>query len=727
MGNVLGNLWSALTDTAFYALVPPDVFGTEHWVFVECKRIALAWHVRPIPSGRAMASMHVQPNLLSASVKPCMLVSSFREHIVSKREADAGAATYILSYVCYALAGTWNYGFVMGSQWREATGYELVIKADTGAVIIPLNHPTLIVLTLAGYALRPFDALPLASHSVAAVQTDTATIVGHFLAHGRNAGLDYAALDLLSAHLSPPPVTDMLLPCIFLDGTQCEVLKTRGHCDDQLLAWYIRATSTTRLDKRPTKLIKSYQTNDAGTLTAADVPDLERARVGAMLQTTKLATIFDHYGGFPPFVYVRKEMKMAWDLLRVNFTLPKNGDGGAFAALQSVLLVLFCVYLGVYHDFNLLLLRAVKSQATVSTDAVARTDAVLWFRGGHVTKYPCFDRQNLSDLMETFRAESRVHRKKYLLVGDGYLESDIRHSCAVIDVCHIISSSAQYRIKDDDPRVPLIVPAWSKDALCAALAANDEILPTLEERYAHSGGSLRAVLDDDARMYIQDIYQHEHYMHVKHCRQIVDARVDQRFWTPKTSVDDFEEMLGWVETTANASLHQSLFEAFLHKLAYDGILELVLTRCDISTTETLDLAILPQTVGQQPPRDDTTDDVVSKQSCMAFLWTGLADEMYWTPDHVVFPGVDAILVQGQCICYLHMTVTPVHSLQWDTITEVLQAVQSNARLAGFEHKYVIVAPPSTAWVQHVAPISGLRVYLASARHRRGTKRLVSLL
>ncbi|KDO16641.1 hypothetical protein SPRG_17863 [Saprolegnia parasitica CBS 223.65] len=449
------------------ALVPPDVFGTEHWVYVECERITLAWHVRPIPSGRTVASMHVQPNLLSASVQPWMLVSSFREHIVSKREADAGSATYILSYVCFAFAGTWNYGFVTGSQWREATGYELVIKAETGAVLISLNDPTLQVLTLAGYALRPFDALPLASHPVTAVQTDTATIVDHFLAHGRNAALDYAALDLLSAHLSPPPATDMLLPCILLDGTQCEfsvaqildvahaTFQRRGREDTRALRRPVagglrpRDVDDTTGQERPTKLIKSYQTNDAGTLTAADVPDLERARVGAMLQTTKLATIFDHYGGFPPFVYVRKEMKMAWDLLRVNFTLYENGDGGAFAALQvaasnaagnaagittspamppvswlpllvtgspgvgkSVLLVLFCAYLGVYHDFNLLLLRAVKSQATVSTDAVARTDAVLWFRGGHVTKYPCFDRQNLSDLMETFRAESRVHRKK---------------------------------------------------------------------------------------------------------------------------------------------------------------------------------------------------------------------------------------------------------------------------------------------------------------------------
>ncbi|EQC42615.1 hypothetical protein SDRG_00344 [Saprolegnia diclina VS20] len=170
--------------------------------------------------------MHAQPNLLSASIQQGPFISRFREHIVSKREADAGAATYVRSYVCFALAGTWNYGVVTGSQWRETTGDELVIKTDTGAVIIPLSDPTLIVLTLTGYALRPFAALPLASHSVATVQTDTATIVDYFLVHGRHAALDCAALDLLSAHLSSPPASDMLFPCIFLDGTQCEVSVT---------------------------------------------------------------------------------------------------------------------------------------------------------------------------------------------------------------------------------------------------------------------------------------------------------------------------------------------------------------------------------------------------------------------------------------------------------------------------------------------------------------------
>ena len=231
-----------------------------------------------------------------------------------------------------------------------------------------------------------------------------------------------------------------------------------------------------------------------------------------MLQTTMLATIFDRYGGFPPFVYVRKEMKMAWDLLRVNFTLPKNGDGGAFAALQgaskkgnvmgvstppamrpvswlpllvtgspgigkSVLLVLFCAYLGVYHDFNILLLRAVTTADAEGGDGgVAGTDAVLWFRGGHFTQYPDFDRRNLSNLRRIFREESRADGKKHIFVGDGYHESDIRHSCPVVRLCNIISSSAQYRIKDDDTRMPLIVPAWSKDALREAHAADKDTL-----------------------------------------------------------------------------------------------------------------------------------------------------------------------------------------------------------------------------------------------------------
>ncbi|EQC35513.1 hypothetical protein SDRG_07221 [Saprolegnia diclina VS20] len=66
MGN-LGSLWGTPTDPAFYALLPPNVFDTEHYVYAECQRINLTWHVRPIPSGRTIASLQAQPNGIFAA------------------------------------------------------------------------------------------------------------------------------------------------------------------------------------------------------------------------------------------------------------------------------------------------------------------------------------------------------------------------------------------------------------------------------------------------------------------------------------------------------------------------------------------------------------------------------------------------------------------------------------------------------------------------------------
>ncbi|EQC35508.1 hypothetical protein SDRG_07216 [Saprolegnia diclina VS20] len=143
---------------------------------------------------------------------------------------------------------------------------------------------------------------------------------------------------------------------------------------------------------------------------------------------------------------------MAWDLLRVNFTLPDADDSAVLAALQarlrpyrieegsaphdpsdalwlpllltgspgigkSVLLILFCAYLGVYHDVNILLVRRVKNIDWDTPDGATLGDAVFWFRGGHVTKYPDFNRDNFSHLLDAFKSETHAKGKTHLCRG----------------------------------------------------------------------------------------------------------------------------------------------------------------------------------------------------------------------------------------------------------------------------------------------------------------------
>ncbi|KDO17293.1 hypothetical protein SPRG_17235, partial [Saprolegnia parasitica CBS 223.65] len=223
----MGNVWSLWSAPTCYAILPPNVFDTEHYVYAECQCIDLAWHARPILSGRTIASQPAQPDHISARTLGRSVAIGIRERIVSKAEALSGLETYRLSYVCFARAGTWTYGVVVQCTPRDGVGDQLVVMTQMGEVYVALSDPTLLVLTLAGYALRPFEGLPLVSHPVTTVETGTAAIVGHFLASDRRAALDYATLGL-SPRLPPP--NNILLPCAFDNEMQCEL--SVGHILD---------------------------------------------------------------------------------------------------------------------------------------------------------------------------------------------------------------------------------------------------------------------------------------------------------------------------------------------------------------------------------------------------------------------------------------------------------------------------------------------------------------
>ncbi|EQC35512.1 hypothetical protein SDRG_07220 [Saprolegnia diclina VS20] len=583
----------------------------------------------------------------------------------------------------------------------------------------------------------------------------------------------------------------MLLPCDFHDGTQCEVsvdhildvahatYRQLGREDTRALQRPVAVTRPREPDDatehgRPSKRPKGQEvarwirSKDGGTLTTADVPDLKTIYVGAQLSTTTLNKLFANYGGFPLRVHVRKEMKMAWDLLRVNFTLPDADDSAVLAALQarlrpchieevsappdsspgalrlpllltgspgigkSVLLILFCAYLGVYHDVNILLVRSVKDVDLDTPDGAALGDAVFCFRGGHVTKYPGFNGKDFCDLFDAFKSETHAKGRTLLVVADGYLESRFQSQDALtkaVASSNILSASAQYRIKDDGKRVPLTLPAWSKDALCDVCAIYEGALSTVEERYAFSGGSLRSFLlsprsqdlspsaladeDEIRRMYIQDIGHYACYLYQGRC--VLDTGPAQRHWLAMERIWAVADALQWVETTTYTALYKSLYKAMIHKLAFDGVLQLELSG------EATPLVVTA--------RFEAALANASKVDYMSCLGTGWIDKTYWAPNYyVLLPGIDAICVQDKCVHYLQMSVTPVRQLPWDAIHEVHEVLSSNPHLAGFDHVYVIVTPPALVvadWTP--SQIDGLRVCYASAREVAGARNLASLL
>ena len=235
-------------------------------------------------------------------------------------------------------------------------------------------------------------------------------------------------------------------------------------------------------------------------------------------------------------------------------------------------------------------------------------------------------------------------------------------------------------------------------------------------------------------LYIQNIDVYEHYMHVKHCRRIVDARVVQRALVAMARLAFFADMVRWAEMTNNGSLYGWLFEALIHKLASDHVLELTLKCYQAWVPLSSEFIVLAVDVDSQLIIIDSTCSVVSygvkKHKCLEYLQYNLTDNMYWSPDYALFPSIDAILVQGRCVYYLQMTVTPTHTMNWNTIKLVHKAVNANKHLVGFKHSYVFLTPPPprTTWTRtNMSGIEGLNMCYASARQVPGAQTLVSLL
>ena len=403
---------------------------------------------------------------------------------------------------------------------------------------------------------------------------------------------------------------------------------------------------------------------------------------------------------------------------------------------KSVLTVLFYTYLAVYHDFHILLLRSVKRQNGKNTHDEVLADAVLWFRGGHITKYPGIERKDLPTLIAAFKAESRARQKQYLVVGDGYLQSDIQNQeslTSALASCHIITTSAQFRIKDDDGRVALVVPAWSQEALHEAHKHDKAIVDTFDERYSLAGGSIRifglsptrhrahvtwhlslqaidalakgADADKDVqidalrRTYIQNIDKYEHYVVPIYRQRIVDSFVVQRLLLTKTTLAFFSSMVGWAEISINRTLYGWLFEALVHKLATDRVLKIELTAPESNsadpdgtslTVEPLPVLELDFSVCSVVTRGKNTDD------CLDYLKKQMCEDTYWAPEFPRFPAVDAIAAHNNTIYYFQMTVATTHAIH-DAIETIHGAFNDNDKLKHYDHMFVFVTPPQTQW------------------------------
>ena len=207
----------------FCALVSPETFETEHYVYAELKLNDVgndkSWFAAPIMTGRTAATSQHALDLTTKEQSDAQATQHWH-HRVNIDEANLGVATYLWSYVCFAPPPPrqqWVYGVVLEYFWRGGSG-DLLVQSQYGRYVISVQDPTLHVVSLAGYALRPFNRMPALHTEVAAVQATTDMLVARFLTGPRYAALNIADVPLACA---PPPLGGTCLACILSDESQC--------------------------------------------------------------------------------------------------------------------------------------------------------------------------------------------------------------------------------------------------------------------------------------------------------------------------------------------------------------------------------------------------------------------------------------------------------------------------------------------------------------------------
>ncbi|KDO25253.1 hypothetical protein SPRG_09501 [Saprolegnia parasitica CBS 223.65] len=730
--------YKSLTTVApFYALMP--LFSILHQVYVKCSPLDVSpnaiftrsWLVTPVLSGRNREpARQTLPAFKNRRESENDIAAEYRPVATSQEQAESGVGTYLGSYVCFAHEGKWAYRLVVDCVWSTLKDYNLLAKTCRGNCYVPVDDATLCVLTTAGYALRPFDDLPVSSHSVADVKTATELIALDFATRDRHAPLDFSQL-VLPCTPTTPPSGDTLLPCVFdvwlgemaVDGVldQVHAYYTRYKSHDNVLSG-IKFS----LDNMPIKLpamapfVPFYDITD---LANVDVPDLCAIQAGATVDTSTLRRLFDGFGDCPSVVYVRKEMRMVWDLLLANF-LPTKAltslEAAALHAVQnyiiklhspwrlpdaasmrsavlvgspgvgkSVLLVLFCAYLAVHRDYYVFLSRALPANRYLHQEILAVFDA--------------------------FKREAIARGKKLFVVGDGYNQDDFDTVAPLTSIFGPSDLLSVATYKKRAARLVVTVPAWTKEALEKMASENDLCHRTVGECHAVSGGDVRSFpapnvvspsatleaieslvargsapamsVDALQHVYIVDTAFYEHYVDPIYRRTIVDTTFVQQCLVAEASMPFFASVVQWAERSEHCELCTSLHAAFVHALARNRKLQL----CIEHKTSVKRFALDAEWLIVAAP--------ISEPDGLAYLRDDLGDKTYWYPGHAVCPGVDAILVYNGWVYYLQTTTTsrPIPALESFALASVHAAISSSKKLATYTHAVVLLLQSPAKW------------------------------
>ena len=444
------------------------------------------------------------------------------------------------------------------------------------------------------------------------------------------------------------------------------------------------------------------------------------------------------YGGFPESILVRQEMAILWGVLVEKMITQQLGVAvvGSPGVGKSVLVVLFGLYLAMFRNENVLLLRTVKGVG-VGTSALVG----ICFRGPNkIVVYPrLYTTAKAAELCYIFKDECLRDNETYRLVIDGLNQNEL--SGTDLKKFHLLSTSAQYDKKNDDPHELCLLPAWQKADL--ELYASQLIDPVLsveafELYYDHSGGNLRdfiracrdlaglrniissdvliaprretveaifsdcgaslgAGLDRLQRTYLIDRNNAEQYSKEAVWRKVVDSFVARKQLSLKISLESVKISMQLAESCGVAAWYGWTFEEYVHKMA--SLRRGVIRMYPYAVAERVNSGEVVIEVGLNEIK---RFECIGKnfESCKEFLGRNSAPGLYWCPDYAQYPALDAVLFlpSTKTVLYIQTTVSKSHTFSPKLVKKTHDNLSTSVKALGeaeggvWTYAYVVMVP-----------------------------------
>ena len=441
------------------------------------------------------------------------------------------------------------------------------------------------------------------------------------------------------------------------------------------------------------------------------------------------------FGGFPSSLFVREEMKVVWSILVDGITKQRTKwvIVGSPGVGKSVLTVLLCFYLAQAHNAPVFLARKLKGEVEETERGIV---AICIHPGGRAVGYPRSPNEkiDLDTINEAFRKPyTQLSLKTTVL--DGWSQSELAMSNLDDPFAsfNLLSTSAQYKPKDQDPRRLVMLPAWKDENLKTLWNHEWNQLgqepSTFDDHRYYSSGSLRDLLrpinevegririaadgvseatgndlligyggsralgiDSLRRCYLVNS-KPESYTSPGCWEYVVDSAYALKLLSAKAPLAVYERSLKIAESCGPIH-HGWMFEALVHQLF--RIKNMIVTfymRPDRATAD----EYVSISLGKDVSILNAGKNFSEAKSSLGSMFIDKNRSTYWHPDYLKFPVIDAIacLPANKTILYIQVTVGKTHDVDFLRLTEIHEEMKQSLQLTdpeGWTFRYVAIEP-----------------------------------